>query len=233
MPQEGEKASVMEDVMDIFYAPTKVFTRRTKSGFGIYLVLVWVLMAVFSFANRGVTMQIADAQIDKGLEKAIAKQPQAAEQIRAMKPIQLKVGAVLQYLAAPIWVFVVAFAVWVVALITKTKVTYGQAAMIVALSLIPRQLASLFLTLQVVLMDTSNITTPYAVSFSPARFIAADSMNPKLLGFLGSLDVFRIWSAYIQAVGVAVIARVPVQKALVTVGIVFALFSALAALGGQ
>jgi hypothetical protein len=198
----------------------------------MYLLLVWVVMALFAFANRGVTMQIAEAQIDKALAKAAAQNPAAAEQIQGMKPIQLKVSGVMQYFVAPVWIIAVAFAVWLVALITKTKVTFGQAALIVALSLIPRQLASLLLTLQVVLTDTSAITSPAAVTFSPARFMAADA-SPKLVGFLSSLDVFRIWSAYIQAVGVAVLAKVPMQKALVTVGIVFLLFSGMAALSGQ
>jgi hypothetical protein len=233
MSPPEEKASVFEDFIDIFYAPAKVFARRVKSGFGMYLLLVWALMALFSFSSRSVTMQIAEAQIDKGLAKAVAQNPQAAEQIQAMKPMQLKIGSMVQYVAAPIWIFVVAFAVWLVALITKTKVTYGQAAMIVALSLIPRQLGSLLLTLQVVLADTSNIISPAQVSVSPARFIAADSMNPKLHAFLGSLDVFRMWSAYVQTVGVAVLAKVPMQKAFITTGIVFVLFSAMAALGGQ
>ena len=233
MNPPGEKASVFEDVMDVFYAPAKVFARREKSGFGMYLLLVWILMAVFSFANRSVTMQIAEAQIDKGIAKAVAQRPQAAEQIQAMKPMQLKIGAIVQYAAAPIWIFVVAFALWLTALVTKTKVTYGQAALITALAVIPRQLGSLILTLQVALTDTSAIVSPAAVSFSPARLLATDAMNPKLVGFLTSLDVFRIWSAYVEAVGIAVLAKVPMRKAVITSVIVFALFSALAALGGQ
>ncbi|HEX7938612.1 MAG TPA: YIP1 family protein [Gemmatimonadaceae bacterium] len=233
MNPPADKASVIEDVMDIFYAPSKVFKRREKSGFGMYLLIVWVIMAGLTFANRSLNMQIAEAQIDKGIAKAVAKQPQAASQIEAMKPIQLKIGAVVQYLAAPIWIFAVALLLWVTGMVTQTKVSYGQAALIVSLALIPRQLATLLTTFQIVLTDTSNITAPAAISFSPARFIAADAMSPKLIGLLTSLDVFRIWSAFVEAVGISVLAKVPMQKAIITSVIVFALFSALAALGAQ
>lgn len=232
MEPPGEKASIFEDLMDIFYAPMKVFARREKAGFGTYMVIIWVLMGLFTFANRSVNMQIAEAQIDKGIAKAVAKNPQAAAQIEAMKPMQLKIGGMVQYLAAPIWIFAVALLIWLAGKVTGVKVTYGQAALIVSLAVLPRILAMLLTTLQVVLTDTSSITTPAALSFSPARFMAADG-NPKVLALMTSLDVFRIWSAWLEAVGLAVMAKVPMGKALTASGIVFVLFSALAYITAQ
>ena len=48
-----EKASVFEDYIDIFHAPSQVFARRAASGFGLHLLLVSLISAALAFANRG------------------------------------------------------------------------------------------------------------------------------------------------------------------------------------
>src|SRR5262245_37424242 len=151
MEPAGDKASIIEDLMDIFYAPVKVFARREKAGFGTYLVIIWVLMGLFTFANRSVNMQIAEAQIDKALAKAVAKNPQAAAQIESMKPMQLKIGSIMQYVATPIWIFAVGLLIWIAGKVFGAPVTYGQAALIVCFAVLPRILGMLLTTLQVVL----------------------------------------------------------------------------------
>lgn len=228
-PISAEKASLVEDFIDIWYAPSKVYARRAMSGFGAYMVILWVLMGLLTFANRSVQMQIAEAQIDKGIAKAVAQNPQAAAQIQGMKSMQLKIGSVVSYAAAPIWILVVGLLLWLAGMVTGVKVTYGQAAMIVCLALVPRIASMLLVTLQVVLTDTSNITSAAAISFSPARFMATDG-NQKTLALVSTLDVFRVWSAYLEAVGLAAVAKVPLGKALLASGIVFAVFSAFALL---
>ena len=57
-----EKASLLEDYIDILYAPAKVFARRAQSGFGLHLLIISVVAALLMFANRGVFTQIFDAQ---------------------------------------------------------------------------------------------------------------------------------------------------------------------------
>src|SRR3989442_2962197 len=78
MPQ---KASVIEDFIDIFYAPSTVFARREKSGFGIQLLIITVVTALFVFASRGVFSQIFDAEFARGAAKAMAKSPQVTQEM--------------------------------------------------------------------------------------------------------------------------------------------------------
>lgn len=222
----AEKASLFEDFIDIFHSPASVFTRREKSGFGMHLLIVTVLCALFVFANRGVMSQIFDGEYQRGAAKAMAQNPQiTAEQMASMRGIQEKIFGVVQYVTPPLIVFFTAFFVWLAGLVLKTKVTYQQAALIVTLAFIPRLLSFLVTTLQVLLMDTSNVTSPGAISLSPARFMDPDTSNAKLYAFLTNFDVFAIWYAIAIGIGIAVVAKVPRSKGYVTSGVVFILLS--------
>lgn len=219
-----EKASIVEDFMDIFYAPARVFARREKSGFGLHLLIVTVLCALFIFANRGVMSQIMDAQFQKATAKAIAASPQAADQIKSMVGVQEKVAGVIAYAIAPLAVFFTAFFLWIVGKLTGVKLTFGQVSMVMTLAFVPRIVGFLATTLQVVLTDTSNLTEPAAISLSPARFMNPDG-NAKLLAFLLNFDVFAIWSVVLIGIGLATVAKVPRAKGYLTSAIVFLLFS--------
>lgn len=232
----GDKVSVFEDFVDIFYAPGSVYERRQKAGFGLTLLIVSLVAAVFAFSNRGVMSQIFDAEYDRRIAKMIADNPQIPAQqqqaMASMKPMQMKIQAATTYVATPIWIFVVAFALWLVAMIVKARVTYAQAVLITTLAFVPRQLGSLAMTLQVLLLDTSTVTSPYALTLSPARFMDRDTANAKVYALLGSLDAFRIWTAALEGIGIAVMARAARSKGWIVTGIVFVLFSlVLMALG--
>lgn len=225
----ADKTSVFEDFVDIFYAPASVFERRQKAGFGLTLLVVSLIAAVFAFSNRGVMSQIGDAEYDRRIAKVIADNPQMTAQqqqaMTTMKPMQIKIQTASQYIAMPLLIFMVAFALWLVALIVKARVTYAQAVLITALAFIPRQLGSLAMTLQVLLTDTSAVTSPYALTLSPARFMDRDTANAKLYALMGSLDAFRVWAAVLEGVGISVMAKVPRNKGVLVTGIVFVLFS--------
>lgn len=224
MTPPGEKASLIEDFMDILYAPSKVFARRATSGFGTHLLIIAALAALFAFANRGVFSQIFDAEFTRGAAKAIAANPKITmDQMNSMRGIQEKIGSLMTYIGTPIFVFFLAFFTWLVAKIVSAPLNYGQAALIVTLAWVPRLVGSLVATLQVVLMDTANMTNMYSLSASPARFMDRDAANPKLFALLGGLDLFAIWYMVVVAIGVATIAKVPRSKGFTVAGIVFLL----------
>src|SRR5262245_32383465 len=106
-PPAGEPASLMEDFMDIFTSPSKVFERRAKSGFMVHLLILTVVCAAFMYANRSVMSQIFDAEFSKGAAKAMAANPQITmDQMNSMKGIQEKVFSVTQFLFVPLGVFI-------------------------------------------------------------------------------------------------------------------------------
>jgi hypothetical protein len=226
MTPPAAKASLADDLMDIFYAPGTVFVRREKSGFGVLLLVVSLIAAVFAFANRGVTSQIFEAEYDRRVAKMVAENPQLpAERLTATKGMQMRIQAVGVYIAAPISIVAVALALWLAALIGRARVTYAQAVLIVTLAFIPRQLGTLLVTVQTLVMDTSAVTDPFALTISPARWMDRETANPKVYAVMGTLDAFRIWTAALEGIGIAALAKVSAARGYAVTAAVFVVFS--------
>jgi len=219
----AEKASVVEDFIDIFYAPSSVFARREKSGFWVHLLIVSLLFAGFSFASKSVFSQIFDAEFSRGMAAAMAKNPRLTpDVVNSMRPMQEKIASLFVYLGAPLVIFFTAILVWIAAKVMSGKLSFGQSMLVTTLAFIPRLVGSLLGVVQVVLMDTSTFTNRYSLSASPARFMDPDATNAKLFGLVGSLDVFAIWMTILIGIGIAVVGKMPRSKGYLAAAIVFA-----------
>jgi hypothetical protein len=221
-----DKASVFEDFIDIFYAPSNVFTRREKSGYGMQLLIVCVLAALFAFATRSISAQIFDVEFQRGAAKAIAQNPQITmDQMNNMRGIQEKIFGFASYIFTPLGIFILALFTWVSAKIVSAKLSYEQTVMIVTLAWVPRLVGQLVVTVQGLLMDTSTITSMYDVMVSPARFMNSETGNAKVIALLGNIEVFSIWYAVLVGIGIATIAKVPRSKGYAAAAIVFVVTS--------
>jgi len=217
-----EKSSLVEDFIDIFYAPTTVFARREKSGFWAHLLVVSVIAALFAFANRSVFDQIFDAEFQRGAAKAMAGNPQiTADMMATQRNISSKIAGFFQYIGAPMLIFVVAVLVWFVVRFTKARITYQQAVLIMTLAFVPRLIQYLLTTVQMLFMDTAAVTSMHTLSFSPARFMDPDTPNRVLLGLMGRLDLFTIWATILIGIGIAVMGKVPKARGLMFAGIIW------------
>ena len=220
-----EQASIFEDFIDIFHSPSQVFARRVKSGFGLHLLIVSVVAAGFAFANRGYMAQIWAAEADRGAAKAMAENPQITpEMMENMRGMQEGMGAFFGYVGTPVIILVMALFVWLAArFIAGAKVTYGQSAMITTLAWIPRLVGMFVTTMQVALMDTSNETSMFGLSLSPARFMDPATANPKLYGLGGSFELFSVWSLILIGIGIAVMGSAPRARAYIAAAVLFVL----------
>jgi hypothetical protein len=219
-----EKASVVEDFLDIFHSPSSVYARRTNSGFGMQLLIVSIIAAAFAFASRGLMSQIFDVEFTRGAAKMMERNPQLTQDmINQGRGIQESIATFAGYVGTPVIIFIIAFFTWIVAKLFSTKVTYGQAVLIVTLAWIPRLLGSLVTTVQALLMDTSTVTSMFSLSLSPARFMDPDTTNPKVFGLMGSLEVFSIWCYVLIAIGLSVMGKVSRGKGYAIAGVLFVL----------
>src|SRR5438034_11446604 len=68
----AERASVWEDFIDIFYAPTQVFARRAAVGsVWIPLLVVTVAMSALIYVNSGVLEPMLSAEFDRNMAAAM------------------------------------------------------------------------------------------------------------------------------------------------------------------
>ena len=225
-PQPADaKASIFEDFIDIFHQPSQVFARRANSGFGLHLLLVSIIAAAFAFANRGYMTQLFAAEADRAGARMMAENPQITpEMLERGRGMQEGIGMFFGYAGTPVMIMVIALFAWLVARwVAGARISYGQAALITTLAWIPRLVGMFLTTVQVAVMDTSNQTSMFGLSASPARFMDPDATNPKLYGLAGSFDLFSIWSTILIAIGIAVIGRVPRAKGYIAAAVLFVL----------
>lgn len=211
-----ETASVFEDFIDIFYAPSQVFARRANGSFWPHFFIITLVSAGFMFASRSLTAAVFDAEFSRNMAIAMEKNPRLTEEmVSAQRGMMEGISSVGIYLATPILIVFVSVLIWVAAKVVGARLPFDRAVLVATIAQIPRLLGGLLTTLQAVLMtDTSGITSQHSIGYSPARFLDPTSMKPQLLNFVGRFDIFTLWVTFLLGVGVAVVGGVSRKQGL-------------------
>lgn len=206
-------ASVWEDFIDIFYAPSAVFARRINSGFFVPMLVVTVAVGVLFLVNSNVMSQVMDAEMNRALAKrAQALTPEQLEGARKFSGAMRKVGV---FIFTPITIFLIGLVLWVVGKFFEAKQTLGQAVMVASYSYVPRIIESVVTSVQGLLLDPSQFTGRWRISLGVGRFLDPDTTSPRLLGLLGRVDIFTIWVTVLLVIGLSVTGRIPRARAAV------------------
>ena len=214
-------ASVWEDFVDIFTNPSAVFERRREGQFGMALLILAVLTGILAFALHNGLAPVMDAVIAKQQAAALAKNPAlTADQLSKMTGVMEMMSKFGAIIFVPIAAVIGAALIWLIGKFVDTKMAFAAAMMISVYSGVPRIIQTVVTALQGLFMAPESITSPNSVSIGPARFLP-DSGNAVLGAVLGSLDLFTIWTIVLMAIGIAVVARVPMKRAAITAGLVW------------
>jgi hypothetical protein len=226
-----DKAGIWEDFVDIFFQPSKVFERRRDGQFGLALVLLVVISTILYFALRNGLAPMMDAEMSKQAAAMAAKNPNmTAEQLAGAKSAMEKFAMFGVVIFIPVGVALIAVLLWLAGKLFDAKVAFTAAMMISTYSQVPKIAEMVLSALQGLFLEPESITSRYSVQLGPARFLASDA-NPVVLTLLGGLDLFTIWVFVLLAIGLSVVARVPLKRAAFAVAGVW-LISLLPALYG-
>ena len=232
-PPTPASAGLWEDFIDIFHQPSQVFERRREGQFGLALLLVVVISTVLFFALQNGMAPIIEAEASKQAAAIAEQNPQmTGEQISAARGAIEKFAMFGMVIFVPIGVLLLAVVLWIAAKFVDAKIAFAAAMMIATYSQVPRIAEIVVNALQGLLLPPEAVTSRYSVTLGIARFLDPDT-NPALMTVVGALDLFTIWSCVLLAIGLAVVARVPLRRAAIAAGIVWvvvllpALFGAL------
>ena len=204
---------IWEDFVDIFFQPSKVFERRSDGKFGLALLILVVISTILYFALRNGLAPVMDAEIAKQVAAMAAKNPaMTAEQISGARKGMEMFGMFGTIIFIPIGVAIVAALTWLAGKLFDAKTGFAVAMMIATYSQVPRVIAMVPTALQGLFLEPEAITSVHSVALGPARFLGTDP-NPIVLTLLGGLDVFTIWVFVLLAIGVSVVAKVPLKRA--------------------
>jgi hypothetical protein len=219
-----ERAALWEDFLEIFIKPADVFERRKAAGFAVPLLILTVLFAVLWFGLKGAFQPLMDAENARAIAKVMAKNPQLTEEMMAgNRAMGEKLAPLMVLVGVPLAVLFVGLFTWAAGKMIGAVTTLGAAMMIATYSYCPRLLELLVSGAQVLLLPEEQITGRASVSLGAARAFDPDTASTALMAVLIRVDVFTLWITFLIAVGLRVVGKVPMSKALVGAGVVWVL----------
>ena len=217
-------ASVWEDFIDIFYAPSDVYARRAHSSFFLPLVVVTLLTGILFVVNSGVLAPIMDAEMSRSFA-AMQKKGVTLnqDQIDTARHMSETFGKIAAFVFMPVGIFFTGLFLWIVGKFVESKATLGQGLMVAAYAFFPRVVEAVVTAVQGLLLDPSKLNGRYRISLSVGRFFDPDVASPLLLAIVGRIDVFTIWVTVLLAIGLSVTGKISRQKAAIAAVIMWVL----------
>jgi len=230
--EEDGRAGLWEDFVDIFYAPSSVFARRSEGKFGMPLLFLVLVGTVLFFLTKNATQPIMDAEFARRSADMLRKNPNlTAEQLSSgrgffemFSPIFFAVGITLSILGTGL-------VLWAVGKLFDAKESVAAAIMIATYAEVPRLVQILTNAAQGLVMSPEKLNSMNAVGFSLARFMDPDNASQVLIALASRVDLFTIWITVLLAIGLHVVGKIPKQQAAIVAAITWAV-GALPALFG-
>ena len=221
--EEPGRAGLWEDFVDIFYAPSSVFARRSDGKFGMPLLLLVLVGAVLAFLTKNATQPIMDAEFARQSAAAMRRNPSlTAEQMAGGRGFFETMAPLFFALFLTISIFGTGLVLWVVGKLFDAKESVAAAIMIATYAEVPRLVQILTNAAQGLVMSPEKLNSINAVGFSLARFMDPDNASQVLIALAARVDLFTIWITVLLAIGLHVVGRIPKQQAAIVAAITWA-----------
>ena len=228
------KAGLWEDFVDIFYAPSSVFARRSDGKFGLALLFLIIVGTVLFFVTKNAMQPIFDAEFTRQTAAAMRKNPNiTAEQMASMRNFSDMLGPVIFAVILTISVLGAGLILWLVGKLFDAKESVAAAMMIATYAEVPRLVQILTNAAQALIMSPEKLNAANSVGFNLARFMNPDTASPVMVALAARVDLFTIWVTVLLAIGLHVVGKIPKQQAYLAaaitwvVGALPAVFTAL------
>ena len=230
------KASLWEDFVDIFYAPSSVFARRANGEWGKPLVFLIAAATILVFLTKNSMQPIMDAEFARQSAAALRKNPSlTAEQLQSGRHFFETFGPIFFALILTISVLGTGLVIWLVGKLFDAKESMAAAMMIAVYSEVPRIVQIIVQAAQALFMSPESLNGANSVSLNLARFLDPDRASPVAIALASRVDVFTIWVTVLLGIGLYVVGKITKQQAAIAAAIAWvigglpALFGALRA----
>ena len=229
--------SQVERVVDTFVAPSKTFKDILRST-------SWWLPFILLVLSSVATAFVVDRQVgfDRVYENSLHASPKAEERIAGLTPEQkvsaMKTGAnITRYSTYGAFVFLlIFFALYALVLWASfnfglgAKTTYGQVFAVTLYAALPYLVITL-LTIITLFFGGNAEAYDYKdpVGTNPGYYMA--DAAPWLKGLLSTLDLVKLWSVVLTALGMAIIAKKTIMQSAIIVGILWLMGVAITVAG--
>lgn len=213
--EEPGRAGLWEDFVDIFYAPSSVFARRSDGKFGMPMLFLVLVGTVLFFLTKNATQPIMDAEFARRSAEMLRKDPNlTAERLASgrsffemLSPLFFAIGITLSILGTGV-------VLWGIGKLFDAKESVAAAIMVATYAEVPRLVQILINAAQGLIMSPEKLTSMNAVGLSPARFMDPEG-SQVMIALASRIDVFTIWVTVLLAIGLYVVGKIPKQQAAI------------------
>jgi hypothetical protein len=230
--EEPGRAGLWEDFVDIFYAPSSVFARRSDGKFGMPLLFLVLVGTVLYFLTKNATQPIMDAEFARRSADMLRKNPNmTSEQLASGRGFFETFGPIFFAVGITLSIFGTGLVLWLVGKLFDAKESVSAAIMIATYSEVPRLVQILTNAAQGLVMSPEKLNSMNAVGFSLARFMDPDNSSQVMIALASRVDLFTIWVTVLLAIGLHVVGKIPKQQAAIAAAITWAVGALPAVLG--
>lgn len=228
----ASKASLWEDFVDIFYAPSSVFARRADGKFGMALLLLIAAGTVLVFLTKNAMQPIMDAEFTRQSAAAMRRNPNlTAEQLASGRGFFETIAPLFFAIGLTFSVLATGAVLWLVGKLFDAKASIAAAIMIATYSEVPRLVQILVNAAQALFMSPERLNAINSVGFNPARFMDPDTTSAVTIALAGRLDLFTIWITVLLGIGIYVVGKVTKQQAAIIAVVLWVIGALPAVLG--
>lgn len=215
-------SSRWDDYLDVFLAPSDLFTRRSDGKFGQALLVLMILMTIAWFGTKTAMQPVMDAEFSRNIAAAMKANPSLTEdQLSAMRKFGETFGAIFVLGGTPIMILILGGAAWAAGRLVGAGLSYAQGATIITFAMFPRLVESAVNALQALLLDERLITSRYSVSLGVGRFLDPETAGMLTMAIVGRIDLFTLWVTALIAIGIKVMGRVGLGEAAAAAAMVW------------
>ena len=208
---EVKKASLWEDIVDVFVSPTELYRRHANDGWvKPWLVLSIVVVALY-FVFLGPNHEVSLAGMREAMARAGRPVPEGAGQGMAGQIV----GGLFQPIIIFIGMLLTGALLWIAGAVAQAGPRFKQSLMIVAWASFPVILQRVLAAVLVIMKTNSGepLDATRDVSFGVLRFLDPASLPLPIVSALGAADVFVIWQVVLWLIALKAICSYSTAKA--------------------
>ena len=226
------KVGLWEDFVDIFYAPSSVFARRSDGKWGMPLLFLVVTGVVLLFLTKNAMQPIMDAEFARNSAAMMKRNPNlTAEQLSDGRGFFEAAGPVIFGVFFALSAIGTGIVIWLVGKLFDAKESVAAALMIATYSEVPRIVQILVNAAQALFMSPEKLNSMNSVGFNLARFMDPDKASAIAIALASRVDLFTIWVTVLLAIGLHVVGKIPKQQAAIVAAITWVVGALLPLIG--
>jgi hypothetical protein len=219
---DPSKAGLWEDFVDIFYAPSSVFARRSDGKFGKPLLFLILAGTVLFFLTKNAMQPIMDAEFARRSAEMMRRNPNVtSEQLASGRGFFETFGPLFFALGLTLSVLGTGVVLWLTGKLFDAKESVTAAIMVATFSEVPRLVQILTNAAQGLFMSPEQLDSINSVGFNLARFMDPDHTSAVMIALASRVDLFTIWVTVLLAIGLHVVGKIPKQQAAIAAAIVW------------